>query len=266
MNESVNRAFMYGESVFTTMRLVDGKVRHWEHHFDRLKKSAEFVYGPFKEGDNWQDILRDRLETRLNTEDGDKVIRLTLYREQIRGLHHHGIISIMDLRLHVDISSFDPMRFEGKTFRLRSVPPISRPAWWPSFLKAGNYLETILSQKKHLGPDDDDILFVSHDETILESSVANIFIYRKGKLSTPPAGRSVLEGVMRKKVLESGGTVFGEVSECDTNLKEILKAEGVFGTNSVRGLFLISRIDDHDISMTEDFSEKFEALKRVLDL
>lgn len=266
MNESVNRAFMYGESVFTTMLMVSGNVRDWELHFERLKKSVEFVYGPFKEGHDWHIFLRDRLENRIDTEEGDKVIRLTLYREQERGLHPHGLISILDLRLHVDISAYDPSRWEDKRFHLKTVPATSRPSWWPSFLKSGNYLETILTQKKFMGPDHDDILFMSLDDTVLESSVSNIFICRKGMLFTAPPGPHVLEGVMRKRVLEKAPAVFTQVDERDLLRDEVVSADGVFGTNSVRGLFLISRIDDHEISTSPEFLERFEKLKRELGL
>ncbi len=266
MNESVNRAFMYGESVFTTMRLVDGHVRAWDCHFDRLKKSVEFVYGPFIEGEGWHTYLRDRLETRLEAEDGDKIIRLTLYREHDRGLQAHGLFSVLDLRVHVAHFLYDPARFEGKRFHLRTVPALSRPSWWPSYLKVGNYLETILSQRKFMGPDDDDILFVSHDEIVLESSVANIFICRHDKLYTAPAGPLVLEGVMRKRVLAKAHESFSSVQENETTMKEILKADGVFGTNCIRGLFLVTRIDDHEIIPSPDFLERFDKLKRTLSL
>ncbi len=266
MNESVNRAFMYGESVFTTMRLVDGRVRDWEGHFERLKKSVEFLYGPFIEGDSWHTYLRDRLEMRLKTEDGDKIIRLTLYREHDRGLQVHGLFSILDLRLHIAHFPYDSVRFEGKRFHLRTVPVISRPSWWPSYLKVGNYLETILAQKKFMKADDDDILFVSHDDTILESSVANIFLCRQGKLFTAPAGPNVLEGVMRKRVLETAHGAFTSVSEIESGMKDIAKADGVFGTNCIRGLFLVTRIDDHEITPTADFMQRLENLKRILNL
>lgn len=266
MNESVNRAFMYGESVFTTMRMVKGSVRDWELHFERLKKGVEYVYGPFTDGETWHHFLRDRLETRLDTEEGEKVIRLTLYREQERGLHHHGLISVMDLRLHVDVSAYDPRKFENKNYHMRTVAAPSRPAWWPSYLKSGNYLETILIQKKFMCPDDDDILFLSHDETILESSVANIFICHDGRLFTAPIGPLVLDGVVRKRVLQHAPRIFSTVAESEVLRSEIFKADGVFGTNSVRGLFLISRIDDHEISTTPDFLEKFEFLKREIGL
>ncbi len=265
MNESVNRAFMYGESVFTTLRMVNGRARDWDLHFDRLKKSAEFIYGPFSEGENWHTYFRDRLETRLGAEEGDKVIRLTLYREQERGLQIHGLASVFDLRLHTDISSYEPSKWEGKKFQLRTVPVNSRPSWWPSYLKTGNYLETILCQKKFLKENDDDVLFLSHDDTVLETSVANIFICRHDKLYTAPTGPHVLDGVMRKRVLGLASAIFHSVTEVDTLRSELLNADGIFGTNSIKGLFLISRIDDYEISASPAFLERFEKLKRVLD-
>lgn len=268
MNESVNRAFMYGESVFSTMRMENGKVRDWDHHFERLKKSTEYVYGPFKEGRDWQGLLRDRIENRLDMEQGEKIIRLTLYREQEkeRGLLTTRLLSVMDLKFHVDTHPFEPERWEGRNFHLRTIHAPGRPTWWPSYLKAGSYLETILAQKRFLQPGDDDLLFLSHDETVLESSVANIFVCRHNKLFTAPAGPNVLEGVMRKRVLEKAPGIFSDVLQKESTMKELLKADGVFGTNSIRGLFLVSRIDDHEISTSTEFLERFVKLKRALDL
>lgn len=268
MNESVNRAFMYGESVFTTMRMVNGKVRDWELHFERLRKGAEYIYGPFKEDDSWQGLLRDRLENRLELEQGEKIIRLTLYREQEkeRGLLTTRLLSIMDLKAHVDTHPFEPERWEGRNFHLRTLHSSMKPAWWPSFLKAGSYLETILAQKKFLGPGDDDLLFMSNDDTVFESSVANIFVCRHDKLYTAPTGPNVLDGIMRRRVLGQAHVSFRSVSEKESTRKEILKADGVFGTNSIRGLFLISKIDDHEISTSPEFLERFVQLKRALEL
>jgi branched-subunit amino acid aminotransferase/4-amino-4-deoxychorismate lyase len=266
MNESVNRAFMYGESVFTTMRMVNGEVRDWELHFERLRKGADYIYGPFKEGEGWQSLLRDRLENRLETEQGDKILRLTLYREQQkeRGLLTNRLLSLMDIKIHVDTHPLEPERWEGKNFHLRTVSAPTKPSWWPSYLKAGSYLETILAQKKFLKPGDDDLLFLSHDDTVFEASVANIFVCRHDRLYTAPAGPNVLEGVMRKRVLELAPGIFPEVCERETTMKELFKADGIFGTNSIRGLFLISKIDDHEISTSPDFLEKFVKLKQVL--
>lgn len=261
MNESVNRAFMYGESVFTTMRMVEGHVRDWELHFDRLKNGVEFVYGPFTDKD-WVIQLRNRMETYLGQESGTKVIRLTVYRDQARGLRG-AMTASSDLKIYQSASLYEPNRSEGQAaLKLRTCHALSRPHWWPSFLKCGSYLETILQQKLTLKAGDDDLLFLSSQDQVLESSVANIFVVRNDKVHTAPAGPQVLEGVMRKKILQVADSIFSEVDETAATLDQAYRADGVFGSNSVRGLFLIDRIDDHEIKSTENFLQKYELLRR----
>jgi branched-subunit amino acid aminotransferase/4-amino-4-deoxychorismate lyase len=265
VTESLNRAFMYGESVFTTVRMADGVLRDWDYHFERLRKGAEFVFGPFTEGADWVAILKNRLETKTMGLDGNKVVRLALYREQARGLQKTSIVSVTDVKIHLSASNFEKERIENKMLKLRTCPVNKKPYWWPSYLKAGNYLETIISQKKFLQPGDDDILFLSSEDTILESSVANIFVVRHNRLYTAPAGPDVLEGIMRRKVIDVAKTYFDSFEESETTLDQAFKADAIFGSNSVRGLFLIDQIDGHTIVYNEQFLDKFELLKnRVL--
>lgn len=260
MNESSNRAFMYGESVFTTMRMVEGTLADWDYHFERLRKGVEFLYGPFSDKD-WIPLLKNRLETRFQNESGDKVLRLTIYRDQERGLRYTGLASIMDLKVHVSSTPYDHSRIDQRALKLRTCQALMRPHWWPSYLKAGNYLETIILQKRTLKAEDDDLLFLSKNDTVLESSVANIFVVRHNKLYTAPLGPLVLDGVMRRKVIENAKSYFDDFFEAETSMEQLLKADGVFGSNSVRGLFLVDRIDDYEIKYHPDFITKFELLR-----
>jgi branched-subunit amino acid aminotransferase/4-amino-4-deoxychorismate lyase len=258
---SLNRAFMYGESVFTTMRMVNGEVKDWDLHFDRLKKGVDFVYGPFTDEGSWVALLKNLLEAKFQALSGDQVIRLTVFREQARGIVRSGMISVSELSITASATAFDSSRVENKMVKLRTCPAQRRPLWWPSTLKAGNYLETILSQKMFLKADDDDLLFLAPDDTILESSVANIFVVRHGKIYTAPLGPNVLDGVMRRKVIQHSKEFFLDVEESASRIDQALKADAVFGSNSVRGLFLVDRIDDYEISYHKDFLEKFLKLK-----
>ncbi len=255
---------MYGESVFTTMRLLDGTLSDWDLHYDRLQKGVEFLYGPFTDGDDWTHKLKNRLESKFLDLSGDKILRLSVYREQSRGLIRSGLISVTDLKVHLSQGPLDQSRYIDKTIKLRTCPAPMRPHWWPSFLKAGNYLETILAQKMFMRPDDDDVLFLSQDDTVLESSVANIFVVKHDKLYTAPLGANVLDGVMRKKIILSAPDVFKDVDETETTIEQLFKADAVFGCNSVRGLFIIDRIDDHEIKYNEEFKVKFERLKSLV--
>jgi branched-subunit amino acid aminotransferase/4-amino-4-deoxychorismate lyase len=262
VSESINRAFMYGESVFTTMRMINGQLMDWNLHFERLRKGVDFVYGPFTDGDEWVPLLKNRVESRIFNETGDKVLRVTVYREQARGLVRLGLVSINDLKIQVSTSAYDASRFEGKMLKLRTCSVPQKPYWWPSFLKTGNYLETILSQKNFMKPGDDDVLFLSNKDTVTESSIANIFVVRHNILYTAPLGPNVLEGIMRRKVMEASNLFFDKCEESETSIEQLLKADAVFGTNSVRGPFLVDRIDDREIFYTQEFLTKFEALKQ----
>lgn len=256
--ESLNRAFLYGESVFTTMRMSSGKVQDWDLHFDRLRQGIEYVFGPFSEGEDWAVLLKHRMEAGLALEGENKVIRLTVYRHQEKGLRPARIVSVTDLKLNFRVQNFEA---EPGALRLRSCPVNSRPKWWPSFLKSGTYLETILAQKIHLQENDDDLLYINHDDTVLESSVANIFIVKDNRLFTAPTGPNVLEGVMRKKVLGRAREFFEGVVESQTSLADALKADAVFGTNSIRGVFLIKSIDEKIYEPPTELLEKIELLK-----
>jgi branched-subunit amino acid aminotransferase/4-amino-4-deoxychorismate lyase len=92
--------------------------------------------------------------------------------------------------------------------------------------------------------------------------VANIFVVRHNKLYTAPTGPNVLDGVMRRKVIESYGDFFDGFEESETDIEQLFKADMVFGTNSVRGPFLIDRIDDHDYSYDQETLNKFELLRK----
>ena len=58
-----------------------------------------------------------------------------------------------------------------------------------------------------------------------------------------------------------GFDFFDDVIESAPTSEQLKKADAVFGTNSVRGPFLIGRIDDKNIEYSHEFVEKFEKLK-----
>lgn len=262
MAENTSRAFLYGESVFTTMRMINGKLMDWELHFERLKKSVEYVYGPFLD-EKWEHILKQQFEEKMIPETGDKIIRLTVHREKARGLGRAELIGINQLKINMLSSVIEEVLLE-KRINLRTAPAENRPHWWPSYLKAGNYLFTILSQKMKLEPGDDDLLFLSPNDEVFESSVANIFVVRNNKLYTAPLGPNVLDGVMRRKVIGVADMLFDEVIESASSLEQLYKADAVFGTNSVRGPFLIGKVNEHTFQYSSGFLDLFENLKRLV--
>jgi branched-subunit amino acid aminotransferase/4-amino-4-deoxychorismate lyase len=75
----------------------------------------------------------------------------------------------------------------------------------------------------------DEVLFFNVRGEVTEGSRSNVFVRKNGQLVTPPLSCGVLDGVLRREMLESGQCVEGAV------MPEDLAGEVWFG-NSLRGL------------------------------
>jgi para-aminobenzoate synthetase/4-amino-4-deoxychorismate lyase len=81
--------------------------------------------------------------------------------------------------------------------------------------------------------DCDEVLFVNERGELTEGSWTNLFVRRGRKLLTPPVACGLLDGTLRRELLE---TRPGEVEEAVLRRQDLARAEAVFLGNSVRGL------------------------------
>ncbi|MGZ5938942.1 MAG: aminotransferase class IV, partial [Rhizomicrobium sp.] len=75
----------------------------------------------------------------------------------------------------------------------------------------------------------DEAIFLNERGELAEGSRTNIFIRRAGKLVTPPLTAGVLDGVLRRELIESGACIEATLTPEDI-------AGEVFLGNSLRGL------------------------------
>jgi para-aminobenzoate synthetase/4-amino-4-deoxychorismate lyase len=77
----------------------------------------------------------------------------------------------------------------------------------------------------------DEVLFLNERGALTEGSRTNIFVRKNGNLLTPPLDEGVLDGCLRRALIECGQCV--EAVLCPRDLQD---AEAVFLGNSLRGL------------------------------
>jgi branched-subunit amino acid aminotransferase/4-amino-4-deoxychorismate lyase len=80
--------------------------------------------------------------------------------------------------------------------------------------------------------------------TVAEGSSSNVFAARGGQLITPAIGVGLLVGITRHRILELAGAAGIPITEAALTADELLAADEVFITSSVRGVMPIGRIDD----------------------
>jgi para-aminobenzoate synthetase / 4-amino-4-deoxychorismate lyase len=97
-------------------------------------------------------------------------------------------------------------------------------------------------------PDDALPLLVDADSMVLEAARANIFAVRDGALLTPPTDGRILPGVTRMRVLEIAAALEIDVREAELSREDLLAADEVFLTGSVRGVERAGSLDGAELA------------------
>lgn len=99
-------------------------------------------------------------------------------------------------------------------------------------------------------------LIVDEDGTVLEASRANVFAVRDGALFTSPLDGRILPGITRMRVLEIADDAGVETRETALRRDDLLAADDVFLTGSVRGIERVRYVDGAPVSGGDDVTDR----------
>ncbi len=106
-----------------------------------------------------------------------------------------------------------------------------------TYLKSLNYLDNILEHEKCVAEGFDEVLFFNGRDELCEGSVSNVFLIKGERLYTPAAGCGLLDGTVRKFVVDSF-----DVTEGVFGNEDLQNADAVFLTNSIMGIMKVAKI------------------------
>jgi para-aminobenzoate synthetase / 4-amino-4-deoxychorismate lyase len=90
---------------------------------------------------------------------------------------------------------------------------------------------------------DEQLLLTGPGGSVLETDKANVFALTGGVLRTPAADGQILPGIMRARVLAAARSLGVAVAEAPLSLAELLTADEVLVTNSIRGVLPVIAAD-----------------------
>lgn len=106
-----------------------------------------------------------------------------------------------------------------------------------TYLKSLNYLENILEHEKCIDEGYNEVLFFNTDDKLAEGSVSNVFFIKNKKIYTPSKKCGLLEGTVRKFIINNFNIIEGEFSK-----EDLISADSIFLTNSLMGVMNVSNI------------------------
>ena len=229
-----NHSYRYGDGLFETMKMVNGKINLLKFHFERLFYSMQVpgfrVPVFFSEKKIMDEIFQ--LAEKNNCTQLARV-RLTVSRGD-------GGINDCDDKLQYTIectaADENVNRINKNGFIIDVYPDAIKTCDKFSNLKSTSCLHYVMAARFAKENKLNDALLLNQHGRICEASIANIFWIKHKVIYTPPLTEGCVAGVMRKYLLNNLPEAGYKIVEKQCTINDIENAEGVFLTNAVYGI------------------------------
>lgn len=250
-------AYLFGDSLFETIKARGKKILLRMQHLDRLEQSAQLLTFPFQ---------RQAIETALHQlaehlSAPCSRLRLTLSRGDHQGLALPKPARGWFLLTAVPYRETTAQEREDGVSCVLAPNHRVNPLDHLPQLKRGNYADCLYAADYARRKGAREALFVDTDGTLLEGHSSNIFALINRRLVTPPLGHLVLDGIMRRQVISAATELGILVVERPLKLEEVSPAEEVFLTNSLIDLLPVCEIEGKPIKRGECWREIRETLR-----
>lgn len=205
-----DRGFLYGDGVFETMRVYDGRVFRAVEHMGRLSLGLRAL----------------GIEALLSPEElraaGRALIRYNSVREGVARVYQ----TRDSVAVTVQCRRFDPHALEAIISHVRVDTQLSGH-------KTANRLPYILAQREANLQKVDDAVLLNAARHVVEFTTSNLFVVKDEELLTPPLTDGPLPGITRRAVLSLAAEARMPVREKSFGPEFLETADEVFATNSL---------------------------------
>jgi branched-subunit amino acid aminotransferase/4-amino-4-deoxychorismate lyase len=230
-----NRGHLYGDGVFESIRIFDGKPINLENHIKRMLEGAKKIK---MRPPSYYDVrfFYDKI-IELTQKSGIQLggkCRISLDRS-MGGTY---LPEVNEVEFFIEVYTTDVNLFElnSKGLEIDIYMEHKKPKSSLSNFKTKNgllyVLAAITAKEKGL----DDYLITNTSDGIIESTTSNLFVVSNGVLYTPGLEEGCLAGTMRMQIINLAISKGIKVYECNILPQNLLVADEIFLTNAVKGI------------------------------
>ena len=246
-----DRSIQFGDGLFETMLVRDGRVLLLDEHLERLRVSAGRLAIDMADTPVFIDDI-DRLIGQADSSCG--VIKLIVTRgSSSRGYQYDRRAGSNRVVRFSGIDSQHSSIISGELLHgdlcICATPVSINTAL--AGMKHLNRLENVLARNEFSADSFIDGLMSDADGHVIEGSMSNLFAARGGVLYTPDLSRAGVQGVMRDTILELARSAGIDYSVCAMTVPELKQMDCLFITNSLIGMKVVDNLEDTHYS---DFS------------
>ncbi|NHN25230.1 aminotransferase class IV [Flavobacterium jejuense] len=242
VNIEDNRGFLFGDSVFETVKVLDNKVLFLEDHYFRLMASMRifrmeipmnFTMEFFEE----QVLL---LVDSFRSISNSCRVRFSVFRKDtgfyLPKTNDVGYVLTI-LPLESDLYFISEKSYEVELYKDAYV---TKQLF--SSLKSNNKIIHITGSIFASENGFDNCLLLNDEKNVIEALQGNLFMRMGNTLITPPITDGCLNGIMRKQILNFAQKLEGyDVVEKSISPFDLQKADELFVTNVIKGIQPITK-------------------------
>jgi branched-chain amino acid aminotransferase len=236
-----NRAFLYGDAVFETVKIVNSKILFLEDHYFRLMSSMRVVRMEIP-----MNFTMEYLEEQILALATAKSIaisaraRITVYRND--GGYYLPLNNTVSFLINVESLDTTLYSIDQKEYIVDLYTDFYVAKQLLSSIKTTNKIINITGSIFANENGLDNCLLMNDNKNVIEALQGNIFMLKNNILITPPVSEGCLNGVMRKQILALARKIENiEVVEDVISPFDLQKADELFITNVIKGIQPITR-------------------------
>jgi branched-chain amino acid aminotransferase len=238
-------AYQYGDGVFDTLRAYRGFLFCVREHFERIARQVELLQLPVDPRvDAWHARLHRLLEANQLTT-CDARVRIQIGRgggpdTDLVGGDPEAIPPVVFITARPVAPSIQEWQSNG--IHVLSMQASFSRGNFPQ-LKTLNYLPSLMAQRFASAQGYQEACLLNRQNRVLEGATSNLFCLRGRNLRTPPLRMGILPGVTRAHVLQLAAKAGLNPTEEAFELRDLLLADEVFITGSVKEIVPVVRVD-----------------------
>jgi branched-chain amino acid aminotransferase len=234
-----NRSFLYGDGLFESIRLINGKIFLLQEHLQRLDAGMKILH--MNKPDYFTiEYFSNKIDelSRKNNLKGNARIRLNIFRND-GGLYTPDNDKINYL---ITATSIEEKGYKLNTggLNIDLFNEMKKPVNILSSIKTCNSLLFVLAGIWKSRQNLEDCLILNEENRICEGLSSNVFLVKENHFITPAITEGCIKGVMRGKIIELIKSMSYTVHERVIEASELMIADEVFLTNVSSGLRWVS--------------------------
>jgi 4-amino-4-deoxychorismate lyase len=243
----LDRGLAYGDGLFETFRVKQGRPCLWQEHMERLQKGCNRLAIPLPD----LQVLENEA-IKLCSEVSDGVLKLILtrgaggrgYRAPDAPVPWHGF------SLHPAPRYPDSFKKDGVEARICQTRLGNNPVL--AGIKHLNRLEQVLARNEWTDEFQEGLM-LDVNANVIEGTMSNLFLITQQGLLTATLTECGIEGIMRGRILKWAEKKGIPCSlRCNIRLEDVFSADALFFTNSVIGIWPVRQLEDMCYSLNNE--------------